>query len=117
MKNSTKRFVALLLLLVGLVGYLGGAGEIVMAEESAWTKEDFLYSNDTTIIAFSEQGMEKSKTMKTLSSVSYTHLLKSWELNLKRLVCLSSKTKYGIRFHSIEEAGLPDIILMSFTYC
>lgn len=67
MKNSTKRFVALLLLLVGLVGYLGGAGEIVMAEESAWTKEDFLYSNDTTIIAFSEQGMEKSKTMKTLS--------------------------------------------------
>lgn len=67
MKNSTKRFVALLLLLVALVGYLGGAGEIVMAEESAWTKEDFLYSNDTTIIAFSEQGMEKSKTMKTLS--------------------------------------------------
>ncbi len=66
MKNSIKKFVALLLLLVGLVGYLGGAREIVMAEENTWIKEDFLYSNDTTIIALSDQGIEKSKTNKTL---------------------------------------------------
>lgn len=62
-------FLALALLLTGVISVLGVDKVIAyaMGSEEHWTKEDFLYSNDTTIVAFSDSGIEKSKTYRTLS--------------------------------------------------
>lgn len=68
-KKIMAGFLALALLLTGVISVLGFDNVIAyaMGSEEHWTKEDFLYSNETTIIAFSDSGMEKSKTYKTLS--------------------------------------------------
>lgn len=68
-KKIMAGFLALALLLTGVISVLGVDKVIAyaMGNEEHWTKEDFLYSNETTIIAFSDSGVEKSKTYRTLS--------------------------------------------------
>lgn len=56
------------LILTGIVGAsMSHPIVVAAANEVTWVKEDFQYRDDTTIISFSEAGIEKAKTTKVLS--------------------------------------------------
>ncbi|MGF3225963.1 leucine-rich repeat protein [Facklamia sp. P12932] len=64
-------------LLAFVIAFTTIASSIVAgAKTEEWNKDDFLYSNDTTIIALSDKGIEKSKKNKELKFPEGTRVIR-----------------------------------------
>lgn len=67
-KVKVTALLSAVLILTGIMGVSMSHPLIVAAaNEVTWVKEDFQYRDETTIISFSEAGIEKAKTTKELS--------------------------------------------------